>query len=123
MGYPSTNNGLEVTNAVIKRNHTFRERLPVGQFLVKVLQIVAGRSEARNPSSTNCKNFLDQKLIKFSEWTSGFQWAMENKKVLECKHGSYTLYFTSARKNPPITTEMLTQYLAKQQQWETFEEF
>jgi len=30
--FPSANNGLEATNAVIKREHTLRERLPVGNF-------------------------------------------------------------------------------------------
>lgn len=29
-GYPSTNNAIETTNAVIKAEHTLRERLPVG---------------------------------------------------------------------------------------------
>ena len=33
LGQPSTNSGIESTNAAIKRGHTLRERLPVGQVL------------------------------------------------------------------------------------------
>jgi hypothetical protein len=40
LGYPSTNNGLEATNAVIKKSHTMRERLPVGQFLNNILELL-----------------------------------------------------------------------------------
>ena len=33
LGYPSTNSGLESTNAWIKKEGTFRERLTLGQLL------------------------------------------------------------------------------------------
>ncbi|CAF5175517.1 unnamed protein product, partial [Rotaria magnacalcarata] len=33
IGYPSSNNALEATNGIIKSLYTFRERLPVGEFL------------------------------------------------------------------------------------------
>ena len=54
VGQPSSNNGLEFTNGVIKSEHTMRERLPVGQFLSTVLRIVLEWSETRNPESANC---------------------------------------------------------------------
>ena len=49
-GYPLPNNGLEATNSTIKREHTLRQRLPVGQFLRKVQQLVGKWSKDRNPS-------------------------------------------------------------------------
>ena len=49
LGFPSTNNGVEGTNAVIKRDHTIRERLPVGQFLHNVVDLVRKWSERRDP--------------------------------------------------------------------------
>ena len=37
---PSTNNGLEPLNGAIKTNHTFRERLPVGRFVVTAQSMI-----------------------------------------------------------------------------------
>lgn len=39
--YPSTNNGQEATNSVIKRENTLPERLPVGQFLNSIVDLVS----------------------------------------------------------------------------------
>ena len=39
-GHPSTNNGVESTNAAIKKENTLRERLPVGQFLTCMAEMV-----------------------------------------------------------------------------------
>ena len=52
-GYPSTNNGIESTNAVIKKAHTFRERLPVVLF-----GIADTWSKQSNPASVNCISFV-----------------------------------------------------------------
>lgn len=41
-GYPSTNNGLESTNNVIKTIHTLKERVPLSQFLER-LKIILNR--------------------------------------------------------------------------------
>ena len=56
--FPSTNNGLEATNAWIKRGHTLRERLPVGQFLNSATELVHTWSVQRNPGSVNCLHFV-----------------------------------------------------------------
>ena len=40
-GYPSTNNALEATNNVIKNEGTFRERLPIAQFVTLAMATVA----------------------------------------------------------------------------------
>ena len=54
LGFPSTNNGIEDTNAVIKGNHALRDRLlPVGQFIHKVVNILENWSDLRNLASAN----------------------------------------------------------------------
>ena len=56
-GKPSTNNGLEGTNAIIKSQHTLRERLPVGKFLHSAVDVVEAWSNKRNPVSVDCVHF------------------------------------------------------------------
>lgn len=48
---PSTNNGLEATNAVISRANTFRNQLSMSEFLRVVHEIVGTWSKERDPSS------------------------------------------------------------------------
>lgn len=69
LGYPSTNNGLEATNAVIKKSHTLRERLPVGQFLNNILELLITWSKDRDPESPNCKMFCEVPTTPLQQWT------------------------------------------------------
>ena len=62
-GKPSTNNGLEGTNAVIKAEHTLREPLPVGQFLHSEMDVVETWSAKRNPTSINCVPLISMKTL------------------------------------------------------------
>lgn len=82
IGYSSTNNGLESTNAVIKTEHTLRERLPVGQFLNNVQSLLLKWSKDRNPESPNFKKFSEVVSVSLQQWTVAYQWAMTNEKVL-----------------------------------------
>ena len=79
LNYSSTNNGLESTNAIIKAEHTMRERLPVGQFLSVMVEIVNEWSDRRNPVSPNCIKFKKTPKVSLAEWTKAFQWAAENR--------------------------------------------
>ena len=83
MGFPSTNNDAEGTNAVIKRNHIIKERLPVGQFLHNVVDLVRKwSSERRDPSTLNCTAFADEVTMFLKEWTEAYQWASQSQ-ILE----------------------------------------
>merc|ERR1719223_809918 len=62
---PSTNNGLEGTNGVIKRNFTNRDRLPVGRFIDMICQIVGSHSERHNERSSNFQKFAQSPEITF----------------------------------------------------------
>lgn len=69
-GYLSTNNGIKATNAVIKRDHTLRERLiPVGEFLTQAGDIIFTWSQSRDPKSTNVKHFSTTLSISLPDWT------------------------------------------------------
>lgn len=58
---PSTNNGLESTNNVIKNENTFRQRLPLAKFLDVSINIVNRWSKERNPES---ESELDSEPVK-----------------------------------------------------------
>ena len=122
-GYPSTNNGLEATNATIKREHTIRERMPVSQFRVRAEELVQSWSEVRDPSSVNGKEFAWQRTVHLHEWTARYHCAAKNLKVLQRKQKHCTMYFTASSKSAPITSERLTHYQATENKWTTFAEF
>ena len=77
------NSGIESTNAVIKAEHTLRERLPVGHFLKETFSLVRKWSLNRNPESVNFIPFADVPSIPLKLWTTSYQWAMLNLKVLQ----------------------------------------
>lgn len=123
-GFPSTNNGLEATNSWIKRGHTLRERLPVGQFLTSVIELLETWSHRRDPASVNCLKFADTPSIPLKVWTSAYQWAVGNRKVLQRSHGSGTNYFvTSSAMKEPLTTNLLATYEKVRGKWKDFGTF
>lgn len=118
--FPSTNNGIEATNSVIKRDHTLRERLPVGPFLNNVVTLVKGWSEKRDAGSVNATIFHITPSLTLRQWTEGYQWALSNQKVL-CRGN--TFYTTSTAMKAPITTDILTEYMRQKGKWESFDNF
>jgi len=121
LGYPSTNNGLEATNVVLKRNCTVRERLPVGQFLVRAEEVVRRWSEERDTSSINCKIFARSGVVRM--WTKAYHWALQKKVVIEWKQKHSTMYYTAAACSDPITSDRFATIKAKENKWRTFGEF
>ena len=118
VGQPSSNNGLEATNGVIKSEHTMRERLPVGQFLSTTLEIVLQWSETRDPESANCIEYATTPKVSLPQWTKAYQWAVEKKTVIEEAAGTF---FTASSTSIQITKKRLKQY--KEAKWRTFDEF
>lgn len=72
VGLPSTNNGVEATNAVIKAEHTLRVRLPIGEFLGCSSDMVRQWSQRRNPKSVNWTFFNETTIISLGPWTKYF---------------------------------------------------
>ena len=72
---PSTSNGIESNNRVIKDNHTFRERWPMGRFLSKSKEIVESWSFERNPDDNiNAKVFHFVPVIETKLWRSAYEY-------------------------------------------------
>lgn len=123
-GFPSTNNGLEATNAVIKKENTLRERLPVGQFLTCAANMMRRWSQQRDPHCVNCTHFADTASISLPLWTSAYQWATANAPVLHRTTSNSVQYFvTSSQTSTPITTKLLSQFQRREGKWSTFDEF
>lgn len=82
---PSTNNGLESTNGIIKEQKTLRERLPTNVFLAKMKDIAFNWSKRRDSDSINCIHFDAFPFIELDKWTRGFHLAIDESKVFICK--------------------------------------
>ena len=121
---PSTNNGIESTNAIIKKEHTMRERLPVGQFLNCMADMVEKWSRRRNPSSTNCLPVAENPSTSLKAWTDAYQWAARNVPVLQRDEGTITWYYvTSSRMGEPITARLLKKFQRREDRWANFDDF
>ena len=83
--HPSTNNALESTNNDIKNSFTFRERLPMNEFLQLVLKIVNKWSEDRNGKSNKQPDVSIFKSVPISKAleAESFKFATEKITVHE----------------------------------------
>lgn len=111
---PSTNNALESSNRIIKDQHTLRERLPVSKFKVVLAEMVAGWSISYK---NNLKIFKKIPTIDLPLWTSSYQWAKLNKKLIATKTGDLTVY-NFAAKNENDLGEM-----KKLEDWLSFDDY
>lgn len=124
VGLPSTNNGLESTNGVIKTEFTFRERKPVGEFLGCVTEMLNTWSQRRDPQSVNCVFFEETPTNSLSLWTKAYQWVAQKKEVLQRKSDDCIQYFvTSSKLQVSITEKMLKDFENQEGKWNTFDSF
>jgi hypothetical protein len=93
VGFPSTNNALEVTNNVIKNETTFRERLSMGRFLVVVEdKIIRKWSTLRDPTKLNYRLFKQEIEISPKLWQLVYSLCLEKREVVNitrnyvCEH-------------------------------------
>lgn len=73
---PSTNNGLESTNAAIKQSKTLRERLPINVYLGKCTELLRSWSLKRKSTSINYLCFSMVPNISNNTWTSAYHIAV-----------------------------------------------
>ena len=72
---PSTNNGLESINSTLKKEATFRVRMPMAEFLTTANDVVNKWSEKRDPYSVNHpKVFMQEPSITTSDFTAAYNW-------------------------------------------------
>ena len=115
---PSTNNGLEANNRVLKDEETIRERVPLSRFSKQALEIVAKWSLAY---PRNLKIFYHKQTVDTALWTQAYQWAKKNKKILSFLDEKTTYYYVPAGDCTIITNEDIEKI--GQMRWTTFDQF
>ena len=82
-GYiPSTDNGLESVNGVIKRNHTLRERMTVPQYLTNAFKMIKDWSKDRGDEEKVEKPFQETPNIPDMTWKMAYKFLFEGKAVV-----------------------------------------
>jgi hypothetical protein len=120
-GSPSTNNGLEATNNVIKKECTIRERLPMGLFFEKSKEYVEGWSESRNPATVNFTTFAVKPSITLRLETSAYNWARSNSFIRSSRDkGCYYIRTKESQKSFPISEVNEYERQRRQMQWRKF---
>ena len=81
---PSTDNGLESVNRVIKEQHTLRERLPVGEYMKNAFDMFRDWSIDRFPNEGKQaeKPFSDAPKITKQTWTLAYDFLYKDGKAL-----------------------------------------
>ena len=114
-GKPSTNNGCESYNAVIKQKYTLRNRLPLSAFLPKVEQMLKDWSEASiaQPFAVST-NICPESEVKAYQWTL-------NISRNDITHW-FNQYYVVPSSEPTMTTATWLM-LYRSSQWTSFDHF
>jgi hypothetical protein len=122
-GFPSTNNGLEALNMIIKRQHTFRERHDLGRFLSIVEQdIVLTWSRDRDDSKAGHTEVASEPLRTLACWTAAYQWAASEAESL--KSGQNVYVSSDSQKNTDLKTAVILQKESFEgASWEDFDDY
>jgi hypothetical protein len=129
LGSPSTNNCLEATNAIIKKQYTLRERLRLGEFSDCLEQgIVANFSTERDTGRVNHKKIEDEPPISLQMWTKSYQWVKSNVSVLQDNASDDCgIYFIPSSKlvlaGKEFTDEFVSSLLSSAQNCVSFDEY
>ena len=113
-GYPTTDNALEGTNAVLKEEYTLRERLPLRDFVRMAMTIVRDWSQERNPVYGFYKEFFLKPDISTAIQTDAYALATSieiwRRKIL-----GETFFFipSFASKRKPIKDEDINTFIRK----------
>jgi len=115
---PSTNNGLEATNNVIKKENTLRERLPLSRFKVLAFEIVEKWSKCYE---RGLKQYNYKQTISLELWTSGYQWVKSNKSILSNECDNFVQYYIPAGDGTEITNVDID--VMKKMKWYSFDQY
>lgn len=111
---------------MIKAEHTLRERLPVAHFLRESFNLVKKWSVNRNPESVNFVPFADVPSIPLKLWTTSYQWAMLNLKVLQTETDSEIIcYMCSTQAERSVTKKILKDFKEEEKNlnYRSFDDF
>ncbi|CAK9297415.1 unnamed protein product [Gordionus sp. m RMFG-2023] len=132
VGYPSTNNSLETTIKAIKDQYTFRERLPLEEFLIVLERdIVNKMSRERNshissPTSEDFKIFSVAPDINMEMWTTTYQWLKKNRGVIPLNNKwSQKIHYIENSLTDQFNLIIVSRYMERQENldWSNFESF
>ena len=79
LGSPSTNNGLEAVNCVIKDIFTVRSRLPLGQFLRQMV----GISRHWSMDMGTRRNMSEKPVAEHADLKMAYEWTQTGKKLIQ----------------------------------------
>lgn len=115
---PATNKALESFNLVIKKEVTFRERLPLSRFLtVAKTAVEKWSAEYENKD----RKFSSSISIPLAEWTKDYHWAKENFDITVKSEGKVDKYFIPSGGEEKFSTEDLRNM--EEMRYTTFEQF
>jgi hypothetical protein len=108
---PSTNNGVEATNAVIKKENTFRKRLNLASFFKVIWLLVNSWSKERHPNSGAFfrKPFVLETTLGKLEYTAAYQW-LKNPERLTISNGDTYFSRASSASNKSLTNADVKNY-------------
>ena len=108
---PSTNNGLESINSTIKKEHTFRVRMPVAEFISTSLEINKDWSEKRDPNSVNHpKSVAQEPTIETKDFTSAYNWLKETKIIQKDSLSTKQFFFKSKLTTMQVSKTSIRSY-------------
>lgn len=87
---PSTNNALESHNRLIKDEGTLRERMDLGQFRVKLFEMLRKWSIEYQSGLNEMQHDMPNIVLKL--WTDGYNWARSNVKCRTVVERNQTIY-------------------------------
>lgn len=113
-GIPSTNNGIESWNNVIKLEATLRQRHSMGVFLsIAENDIVRLWSKERTLDAPIYYEFKNEFQVNLPLNTAAFQWtsSIKTESVIKMKHGERKYHFSSSNLKKTLTREKVVDYL------------
>ncbi|RNA35391.1 hypothetical protein BpHYR1_047270 [Brachionus plicatilis] len=115
-GCPSTNNGLESTNKVIKDEGTDRDRLSLNDFMKVMKDMLQKWSLDRDAEFTTTKNFGLKPIISTREWTFGYN----RSNILH--EGTQFYMCTTSESKSDITKAQCKEFWIKEDGWHDLDE-
>lgn len=107
---PSSNNGLESRNRLIKDEHTFRERMELGVFNTTLLSMIETWSISITPGLSEVNS--DAPELPLNKWTEGYQFAKSNSKITSRRSANKVIYRSAT-----------SQTVVDSIEWENFDAF
>ncbi|OXA42198.1 hypothetical protein Fcan01_23227 [Folsomia candida] len=127
-GFPSTNNGLESINGLIKRQGTLRKRLPLGEFVNCISKLLSGWSSERDPQLPDYKRFRLEPVITIAAMTDAYNWLKDTSRPSTRQkkiNDTIIKFFVPAKGTRSLDEKDIANYiqLTEKKSWRKFETY